>query len=108
MKATLLVCNNFRFGLTTPSCAAAGSGALIAALRAELDRRRLPWEVVESFCMGYCGQGPNLKARGGPMLHGCKADQVADIVDRLLAEWTPGDDRGDGTEPDALMPIPGL
>jgi len=108
VQATLLVCNNFRFGLTAPSCGGSGGDKLIAALRREIAGRGLAWAVAEAPCLGYCSQGPNLKARGGPMLHQCRPDSAAAIVDRLLAEWHPAA-TPDEADPDALeWPLPGL
>ncbi|HSV28660.1 MAG TPA: (2Fe-2S) ferredoxin domain-containing protein [Candidatus Omnitrophota bacterium] len=88
MTRTLFVCANRRLG-ATGSCASAGAGELIAALRAELDRRCLDWRVAENPCMGHCAAGPNLKAApGGPLLHQCRAQDAAAIVTQLLETWT--------------------
>lgn len=89
MEPTLFVCGNFRFG-SAPSCGGDGAVQLMAALQSELLRRGLVWHVVRSPCLAHCTLGPNIKAApGGPLLHGCKADKAAEIVDGLLAGWTP-------------------
>ena len=108
MTATLRVCNNFRFGLSSPSCALAGSVKLMAALRREIALRNLPWEVAPAPCLGYCALGPNLKARGGPLLHQCAPEAAASIIDRLQAEWRPDDDPDEEPLFDPEGPIPGL
>ncbi|MCA1909148.1 MAG: (2Fe-2S) ferredoxin domain-containing protein [Magnetospirillum sp.] len=84
MNPTLNVCANRRMG--AGSCAGSGSLDLAAALKAEIARRNLAWDVRLSPCLAHCGQGPNLKAApGGPMLHGC-TDAVA-VLDQLQQEW---------------------
>jgi len=107
-QATLRVCTNFRFGLTSPSCGGCGGDRLVGALRQEIAKRGLAWAVAEARCLGYCSQGPNLKAHGGPLLHHCLPDTATAIIDRLLVEWHP--DTGTGlAEPDeAAWPLPGL
>jgi (2Fe-2S) ferredoxin len=87
VERTLLVCGTFRMNLTTPSCAAGGGLQLMDALRSELLARGLGWTVARSVCLGHCTIGPNLKARGGPLLHGCRPETAAAIIDRLLVEW---------------------
>lgn len=89
MTPTLFVCTNRRLG-ATGSCAAGGSVDLVAALRAELSRQSLHWQVAESVCLGHCADGPNLKAApGGPLLGKCRAGDAAAIIDRLRATWKP-------------------
>ncbi len=92
MERTLLVCGTFRMNLTSPSCAAGGSERLMQSLRDELAARSLPWTVGRSVCLGHCTIGPNIKARGGPMLHHCRAEDAAAIVARLVAEWQVADE----------------
>lgn len=88
-RPTLHVCVNRRLG-GAGSCAAAGSEALVAALRGELARRGLDWSVAANPCMAHCAVGPNLKAApGGPFLHHCLPGDAAGIIDQLLAEWRP-------------------
>lgn len=84
MNPTLFVCTNRRFG-AQGSCGARDALALLAAL----EEAGLPWEVRPSPCLGWCADGPNVKAApGGPMLHDCRS--VADILARLAeAGWPP-------------------
>ena len=37
-------------------------------------------EVERMVCMGYCGQGPNVKIHGGPFFHEVDPDNVDDIL----------------------------
>jgi hypothetical protein len=90
MRPVLRVCTNFRPGPYT-CCADGEAVALLAALRAEVARRGLACAVEPSRCMGYCGEGPNVKAApGGPLLHHCRTP--ADVLDHLPPGWPPGDE----------------
>lgn len=83
---TLLVCNHRRRG--AGSCAATGGEPLRDALIAAVAARGLDWRVSGTGCLGHCALGPNLKAApGGPVLHGCRADQADQLIDRLLPHW---------------------
>lgn len=84
MNPVLHLCSKRRTG--AGSCAGSGSLELAAALKAEIAKRTLTWEVRLSPCLGHCGQGPNLKAApGGPMLHGCT--EAGAVLDQLQREW---------------------
>ncbi|MBI5166032.1 MAG: (2Fe-2S) ferredoxin domain-containing protein [Magnetospirillum sp.] len=90
MSRELYVCRHLRWHMDA-SCANGGADLLVEALHRELAARGLDWAVIDSVCLGYCAMGPNIKARGGPLLHHCKASKAADIVDRLLRDWAPDD-----------------
>lgn len=107
MERTLLVCGTFRMNLTTPSCAAGGGLQLMDALRGEVAARGLAWTVARSVCLGHCTIGPNLKARGGPMLHHCRPETAAAIVDRLLADWPAEDEPAEAVAAPCDWPAPG-
>jgi|GEM_PF-539928 hypothetical protein len=97
-RPTLLVCTHRRMG-ANPACGRAGE-KLAGALGRHLAERGLDWAVARTDCLGHCTDGPNLKAApGGPILHGCRAERTAALVDRLLAEWKPGAREGWLTPP---------
>ncbi|MCR6629809.1 MAG: (2Fe-2S) ferredoxin domain-containing protein [Magnetospirillum sp.] len=76
---TLLVCTHHRLG--AGSCGGSGSDSLRKALLSQVALRGLDWKVEAIGCLGHCAHGPNVKLAGGPLLHGCAADNV---LERLL------------------------
>ncbi|MBX9635157.1 MAG: (2Fe-2S) ferredoxin domain-containing protein [Magnetospirillum sp.] len=83
----LLICTHRRLG-AAGSCGAGGGEELSDALRQHIAQHGLGWSVMETGCLGHCAYGPNLKAvPNGPMLHHCRAENSAMLMQRLLAEW---------------------
>lgn len=80
----LRVCVNFRAGDILPSCGAAGSKELAAALKEEIANRGDFIALQPVHCMGKCHIGPTLKLLpGGPFLQGAQAEDVPHLVDLL-------------------------
>jgi len=87
LPPTLLVCCHSRTG--AGSCTGNGGGnPLRAALETEIAARGLSWQVAGIGWLGRCDLGPNLRAApGGPVLTGCRAEDAAQLLDRLQSEW---------------------
>lgn len=79
-KPEIYICTNLR--LSGGSCSSQGAFEVLKALRAEAAVKQGDVVVHESVCMGYCGQGPNLKVMGGDFHHGVTPAEVP----RLIAE----------------------
>jgi len=81
-QATVYVCTNLRTGRN--SCAQRKSKAILGALQSRCDAQVKTggaWvEVLDSVCMGYCDDGPNVKIVGGALLHGVGVDDVDAIL----------------------------
>jgi len=43
-------------------------------------------EIKKNVCMGYCGQGPNVKILGGAFYHGVTPEGVDEILDAEEAQ----------------------
>ena len=79
---TIFVCTNLR--ISGVSCAGKDSPKVLKALAnacAGIDGV----EVKKSVCMGYCGQGPNVKVLGGKFYHEVGEGDVETIVQDALA-----------------------
>ncbi|MBF0626364.1 MAG: (2Fe-2S) ferredoxin domain-containing protein [Magnetococcales bacterium] len=80
----LLVCVKERISPTSPSCAARGSGELLARLDAELTRRGHPGRVEIINCFGQCNRGPNMRiAPGGRFFYGVGPDRLDEVITAL-------------------------
>ena len=89
--ARVFVCTNLR--LSGQSCASRESKAVLKALQNRADERVLDGhplvEVKQSVCMGYCGEGPNVKIIGGDFFHGVgesDLDAILDAAEQTLAD----------------------
>ncbi|MEG3619260.1 (2Fe-2S) ferredoxin domain-containing protein [Magnetovibrio sp. PR-2] len=82
-KVSVFVCTNLR--MSGNSCAGSQSKALLKAMQDRADARTLDdhplISVKESVCMGYCGEGPNVKIIGGDFYHEVELDQIDAILD---------------------------
>lgn len=79
----IFVCTNLR--LSGKSCVGQGAHDVLKALRqckAVLDGQVM---VRESVCMGYCGEGPNIKVMGGDFHHGVTPESAESLVAEALA-----------------------
>ncbi len=78
------VCINKRGG---KACIGPKSREVFRALRQRARERAEqggdPVEVERIVCMGYCGQGPNVKIHGGRFFHEVDPDKVDEILDTL-------------------------
>lgn len=83
-KPEIYVCTNLR--ISGSSCASQGAAAVIQALRAERGVQDGKVLVRESVCMGYCGEGPNVKILGGDFLHGAVPGDAATLVEQALQQ----------------------
>jgi len=90
-STTVYVCTNLR--MSGSSCANRKSKEVLKALQARADARALvggPLVAVRpSVCMGYCGDGPNIKIMGGEFFHGVRLEDVDTVLDE--AENVAGD-----------------
>lgn len=77
---TLLVCTHYRTNATLPSCARRGSEAILSALHNAVDLAGLSICVEGITCLGYCGEGPNVRLVAGQFWHEVTLEQVEEIV----------------------------
>lgn len=63
------------------SCAGQGAHKVLKALRASDAVRSGEVEVRESVCLGYCGEGPNVKVMGGAFHNGVTPDCVEHLIE---------------------------
>jgi len=96
------VCENQRPAAGKPSCAARGSGEILAALQKGLGAHPEVWgrvAITPSGCLGPCFEGPTIVVYPEAVWYvGVTADDVAEIVEehlcagrpvqRLLYTWT--------------------
>ena len=80
----IFVCTNLR--LSGGSCSGQGALEVLRALRAEPEVKNGTVAVLESVCMGYCGEGPNVKILGGDFYHDVKPANVAKLVAEAMAQ----------------------
>lgn len=81
--ARVFVCTNLR--MSGKSCAGQSSKKILKALQNRADERALDGhplvEVKSSVCMGYCGDGPNIKIIGGGFHHSVGEGHLDTILD---------------------------
>ena len=81
--STVYVCTNLR--MSGASCAGQESKAVLHAMQRRADERALmghPMVTVRSsVCMGYCGDGPNVKVINGDFYHQVGLDDIDAILD---------------------------
>lgn len=83
-KPEIYVCTNLR--LSGTSCSGQGAANVLKALRLEAAVANGSVVVSESVCMGYCGEGPNVKILGGAFHHGVTPAAVEDLVREALEQ----------------------
>lgn len=80
---TVYVCTNLR--MSGNSCANQKARQVLKVMQSRADERALAGDelvlVKPSVCMGYCGDGPNVKIIGGDFHHGVGLDDVESILD---------------------------
>ena len=81
-KPEIYVCTNLR--LSGKSCAGHGASGVLKALRREAAVKDGDVVVRESVCMGYCGEGPNVKILGGAFHHGVAPTAAGGLVVEAL------------------------
>lgn len=81
-KPKIYVCTNLR--ISGKSCASQGAAKVLAALGREPAVQDGRVQVLDSVCMGYCGEGPNVKIIGGGFHHGAQAEDAAALVTEAL------------------------
>jgi len=93
-SSTIYVCTNLR--MSGNSCANQKSKDILKALQSRADERALAGgpmvKVRPSVCMGYCGEGPNVKIIGGDFHHSVKMDDVEAILDEAEKPRKPESD----------------
>lgn len=95
-KRHILVCTNRRDPGGKPSCAARGSEALLAALKAELNGSALKSEtwITKSGCLKHCSQGPAAVVwPEGFVLAGLTPEDAPRLLARCAGEGEPLPDR---------------
>jgi NADH:ubiquinone oxidoreductase subunit E len=85
-KPVIYVCTNLR--LSGGSCSGQGANAVLKALRAQDAVKDGRVEVRQSVCMGYCGEGPNVKIMGGAFHHEVQPEDAESLVDKALKTVT--------------------
>jgi NADH:ubiquinone oxidoreductase subunit E len=81
MPKKLLVCTNYRANQNSSSCAARGSKEILTELKLQLQREKVPIELEEIQCMGYCNVGPNLRLiPNGDIFHDVSAKKFGEII----------------------------
>lgn len=83
-KPQIYVCTNLR--LSGTSCSGQGAAAVLKALRRDPAVKNGDVAVSESVCMGYCGEGPNVKILGGDFHHGVMPTAAGDLVREALEQ----------------------
>jgi len=80
----IYVCTNLQ--LSRGSCSGQGAFEVLKALRAQPEVKDGTVLVLESVCMGYCGEGPNVKIIGGNFYHAVKPSDAAGLVAAATAQ----------------------
>lgn len=80
---TVLVCTNFRYGISAPSCSLRGGQDILSALKTAVQENGLPFEVKPSPCLGRCSFGPTIRLEGGVVYMGDYQDDIAPILQWL-------------------------
>jgi (2Fe-2S) ferredoxin len=80
----IFVCTNLR--LSGGSCSGQGAFEVLRALRTEPEVINGTIAVLESVCMGYCGEGPNVKILSGDFYHDVKPADAAKLVAKAMAQ----------------------
>ena len=83
-KPEIYVCTNLR--LSGASCAGHGASGVLKALRLEAAVKDGDVVVRKSVCMGYCGEGPNVKILGGDFHHGVTPAAAGGLVVEALKQ----------------------
>lgn len=78
-KREIFICANRRAG--GAGCIGQGSIDVLRSLIELAKDRGGEVTVTKNVCMGYCGEGPNVKIRGGAYFHHVTVDDVEGIFD---------------------------
>ena len=73
------MCGNRRAG--GAGCMSQGALKVFKTLNERAKARGGHVTIIKSVCMGYCGEGPNVKIRGGAFFHGVTPEDVEGILD---------------------------
>ncbi len=76
----IYVCINKKGG---QACIGPKSREVFRALHKSAKDRGGDVEIQRMECMGYCGEGPNVKIHGGPFYHKVTEDDVDPILDAV-------------------------
>ena len=90
--ATLTVCINVRpeNGISV-SCGPRGGTEIADAIRAEVARRGLNFNIETINCLGLCARGPNVRlAPGNSWFHGIRLSDVPALIDHAVAHFDAG------------------
>ncbi|MBL4692473.1 MAG: (2Fe-2S) ferredoxin domain-containing protein [Magnetovibrio sp.] len=82
-KREIFICANRRAG--GAGCISQGSIDVLAKLIQRARERGDHVTITKNVCMGYCGEGPNVKIRGGAYFHHVTVDDVEDIFEKEQA-----------------------
>lgn len=89
-KPEIYVCTNLR--LSGNSCAGRGAFDVLKALRQQPSVEQGAVLVQGSVCMGYCGEGPNVKIIGAAFHHGVAPTDAERLVADALQHNADKDD----------------
>ena len=82
----IYMCGNQRAG--GAGCISPGAREVLSVLKARAEQHAEQIDVIESTCMGYCGQGPNVKIHGGAFFHNVQVEDVDEILNVLQTRKT--------------------
>lgn len=77
----IYMCRNQRAG--GAGCIHPNAKQVLDALVRQAAGRDENIEIVESTCLGYCGEGPNVKIHGGGVFNKVQVEDVTAILDTL-------------------------
>lgn len=80
---TVLVCTNFRYGISAPSCSLRGGQDILSALQAAVHETDLPFEIKPSSCLGRCSFGPTIRLERGEVYMGGYQGDITPIMQWL-------------------------
>jgi len=86
LQKRIIVCVNQRVSPDTPSCGSRGGIEIAEALEIALSATDSTISVERFYCLGCCGQGPNLKfSPNGEFWHDVHLEDVPQLVSRAAA-----------------------
>ena len=85
---TIYICINKKGG---KACIGPQSREVFRTLHKRAKDRGEEIEIQRMTCMGYCGEGPNVKIHGGPVFNNVRVADVDGILDAALALKLPGE-----------------
>lgn len=93
-KPEIYVCTNLR--MSGASCAGQGAHEVLKALRQCARVKDGTVRVAQSVCMGYCGQGPNVKVMGGDFYREQSPGDAEALLDAAIEARKPGPSEKEG------------